>query len=434
MDEAVGLTMVAGADSDGIEDQSMAPSQPRQYFRSVSLGVFAVAAMTAAVVQFGGSSPGKPPKLRVDGVIMEASTGACSYGKMGEVPEDFGYLTGGWAPCKKDSDRLAKCAFTMAAEDDDGKFLAGVKDGPHFKMAKFNADGSKVKDSGKYFSGGAPTDAAEMVKKYKTAKGTGDNYRFTKGDGFVCPQENEDKEEENEDASDEPAVAATPYADLGAGKCILEGGGDPKAKWVCGNGWPGDIKKKCDADSECMGFSEAHTGCGLLWKSGPLKGGGSPWGGCKCFRKRKKNAKGQPLVDPDEGEPETKYLSSYYIKKGQCPENEIIRDFSECVNKVTEIAPDRMCDHGECNKKINRDSNAGCMVTAYGVEFNENEDITNGWDYKDFLCKKAKENMPDFEAMKKDQEKLIWYCLKKAGDYKNFKQCMNEITDNEHAG
>jgi len=185
-----GLNMEAGADSEGSEDQNKAPSQFRQYFRPVSLGVFSVAVMTA-VVKFGGSSPGKPPSFEVDGVIMEASTGACSYGKMGEVPEDFGYLTGGWAPCKKDTDTDPKCAFTMAAEDDDGKFLAGVKDGDHFKMAKFNADGSKVKGSGKYFTGGTPEDAADMVKRYKTAKGTGDNYRFTKGDGFVCPEKQE---------------------------------------------------------------------------------------------------------------------------------------------------------------------------------------------------------------------------------------------------
>merc|ERR1719367_152196 len=33
-----------------------------------------------------------------------------------------------------------------------------------------------------------------MVKKYKTAKDTQDNYRFTKGDGFKCPQKEEEEE------------------------------------------------------------------------------------------------------------------------------------------------------------------------------------------------------------------------------------------------
>jgi len=189
MHEAVGLNMEAGADSEGSEDTTAVLSQPRQYFRSVSLGVLCVAAMTVAVVQFGGSSTVKPPDFEVDGVIVEASTGACSFGKMGAVPEDFGFLTGPWAPCKSDKDRDSKCAFSMVAEDDDGKYLAGLFEKPHFKMAKFNADGSRVKSSGKYFTGEAPSDGSEMVKKYKTAKNTKDNYRFTKGDGFTCPEE-----------------------------------------------------------------------------------------------------------------------------------------------------------------------------------------------------------------------------------------------------
>jgi len=178
------------------------PSQCRQHFRSVSLGVLSVAAMTVAVLQFGFSSPGKPPNFEVDGVIVEASTGACSFGKMGAVPEDFGYLTGPWTSCKKETDRQSKCAFTMAAEDNDGKFLAGVLDGEHFKMAKFNADGSRVEGSGKYFSGGkSPADGSDMVKRYQNAKSTKDNYRFTKGDGFKCPQKKEEDEEDSTDTT-----------------------------------------------------------------------------------------------------------------------------------------------------------------------------------------------------------------------------------------
>jgi len=237
MDETVGLNMEAGADSEGSEDQNKAPSQFRQYFRPVSLGVFSVAVMTA-VVKFGGSSPGKPPSFEVDGVIMEASTGACSYGKMGEVPEDFGYLTGGWAPCKKDTDTDPKCAFTMAAEDDDGKFLAGVKDGDHFKMAKFNADGSKVKGSGKYFTGGTPEDAADMVKRYKTAKGTGDNYRFSKGDGFVCPQE-KDAEEQKGNVFNKYTTWTSPY--------YLHGG-------VCPEGQTIILKEDCKQAGGLLGL------------------------------------------------------------------------------------------------------------------------------------------------------------------------------------
>jgi len=64
-------------------------------------------------------------------------------------------------------------------------------------MAKSNADGSKVKSSGKYFSA-SPAEGSDMVKRYKTAKSTGDNYRFTKGDGFKFPQ----KEEDEEDSTD----------------------------------------------------------------------------------------------------------------------------------------------------------------------------------------------------------------------------------------
>jgi len=194
MDEAVGLNMEANADSDGSENQNVVLSQPRLHFPSVSLGVFSVAAMMAVVAHFRSSSPGKPSDFQVDGVIVEASTDACHFGNMA-VPQDFGYLIGGWAPCKNDKDLKSQCAFTMVAEDDDGKYLAGLLDGRHFKMAKFNADGSRVKGTGKYYSGqGEPADGSDMVKKYKTAKGTGDNYRFHKGNGFTCPEE--EKEED----------------------------------------------------------------------------------------------------------------------------------------------------------------------------------------------------------------------------------------------
>jgi len=93
------------------------------------------------------------------------------------APDNFGRLTGGYVP--------GKPVISKIVEDTDGKYIAGVQDGHHFKMAKFEASGVGVPSSGKYTK--APSDAADMVTKYQTAKSVGNNYKFTKNDGFSCP-------------------------------------------------------------------------------------------------------------------------------------------------------------------------------------------------------------------------------------------------------
>jgi hypothetical protein len=72
-------------------------------------------------------------------------------------------------------------------------------------------------------------------------------------------------------------LAAT-YTDLGRGKCTLQNGADPKNDWK----GSGDIKAMCDSRSDCLAYSRSSAGGGLMWLSGPLKGGGGSWGGCHC--------------------------------------------------------------------------------------------------------------------------------------------------------
>lgn len=71
------------------------------------------------------------------------------------------------------------------------------------------------------------------------------------------------------------------WEDKGYGKCLLEAGGDPEHDWL----GSGDLKKICDADATCTGYSPSRYGGGLTWHSGPLKGGGAAWGGCHCISK-----------------------------------------------------------------------------------------------------------------------------------------------------
>jgi len=137
-----------------------------------------------------------------------------------------------------------------------------------------------------------------------------------------------------------------------------------------------------------------------------------------------------PPVEEDEGEVEEKFLSRYYIKKGQCPKSEVIWDWSECVNKFAQIKPDRVSSRA--NKKYTSNYNGGCMLNwPRGVYFNDNTTATDGSGSKEFLCLKAEEDMPDFEAMRKDNNLLMWHCLKKTSNFGGYKQCMIEIADKD---
>eukprot|EP00927_Polykrikos_kofoidii_P062180 TRINITY_DN56_c0_g1_i10.p1 TRINITY_DN56_c0_g1~~TRINITY_DN56_c0_g1_i10.p1 ORF type:complete len:166 (-),score=27.66 TRINITY_DN56_c0_g1_i10:79-576(-) len=74
------------------------------------------------------------------------------------------------------------------------------------------------------------------------------------------------------------SASSATYADFGKGKCTLPDGSDPKFAWK----GSGNVKAMCDADETCLGYSASMYGGGLLWKSGPLQGGGAEWGACHC--------------------------------------------------------------------------------------------------------------------------------------------------------
>jgi len=228
------------------------------------------------------------------------------------------------------------------------------------------------------------------------------------------------------------------YEDLGRGKCLLKAGGDPKNKWK----GSGDVKTMCDADSNCVGYSVPSTGRGgLLWLEGPIKGGGGNWGNCKCFRKLDAIAVGHEVVTPPPPPPvkeasgpvAEKFVSAYYIKTGMCPEDEQVESYSDCVNNFAQLMPDKVWKNSN-REYVDEKRDGGCMLNQpTGVWYNKNLKARVHWSGSKFVCKKKQEDMPDFEAMKDDLEKLTWYCLKKTNSFASYKQCMNEITEDKHA-
>jgi len=101
------------------------------------------------------------------------------------VPPGFGRISGPWSGDCRGTNYPDKCYFTFIAKDVDDKYIAGLQDGGHFKMVKFDAQGNSL--GGKYYRGQPPDDAGAMVTKFDGAKGVGSKYVFNKGDGFCVP-------------------------------------------------------------------------------------------------------------------------------------------------------------------------------------------------------------------------------------------------------
>jgi len=223
-------------------------------------------------------------------------------------------------------------------------------------------------------------------------------------------------------------LAEVSYTEHGSGKCLTESGEDPKAKWY----GSGNIKLMCDARKDCLGYSMPSSQAGgLLWLSGPLKGGGDYWGNCKCFIKGEPEVSEPPEEDPpveETDEPlQKEFVSRYYIKNGMCPKDEMLSDYSECVNNFAMLRPEKISAH---NRKYSGSIEGGCLLNKpVGVWFNTNMEATWAPRGTEFVCKKKEEDMPDFDAMRKDNMKMMWHCLRKAGNYGRYRDCMIQISE-----
>jgi len=101
---------------------------------------------------------------------------------------NFGFFTGrstGKA-CNTDPKQLA-CAVRQVAKDTDGKYIAGFRQGAHYKMCKFNGDGTRVNKSGRYKrTWSIPASASELVNMYAKSRSSWNGYIFKAGTAFLC--------------------------------------------------------------------------------------------------------------------------------------------------------------------------------------------------------------------------------------------------------
>jgi len=107
------------------------------------------------------------------------------------APSNFGGISGAWV-----NNGVGQEPIEYLASDGSGNFIAAFVDrgdaaNPVLKAVKFTPQGTAIEKSGRYITGGAPTDAAAFVQRYNsctssTCTSAENNYVFNKGAGFAC--------------------------------------------------------------------------------------------------------------------------------------------------------------------------------------------------------------------------------------------------------
>jgi len=116
-----------------------------------------------------------------------------------------------------------------------------------------------------------------------------------------------------------------------------------------------------------------------------------------------------------------KFTSPYYMKKGGCPEGEMIQKQDECFSAFALLWPNA---EGKNGGPSNGNRNPGCMADYTSAEFNPKFEV-EALSMRDFVCKRK--DVPDYAELQADDGKLMKHCLLKTGDHSSFKACVQQI-------
>lgn len=118
------------------------------------------------------------------------------------------------------------------------------------------------------------------------------------------------------------------------------------------------------------------------------------------------------------------FTSPYYLKRGGCPEGEMIKKQDECFQAFTLLWPAED-QRGTNGGPSNGHFNPGCVAGYIKAEFNPKFSVPP-LSMKDFICKRK--DVPDYVELQGDEGKLVKHCLVKTNDHFSFKACVNQIT------